>query len=383
MAVRQPAGYQAGTFSAVHLRAYGTLEWAQDPNIAGSPRPASGIIPRGAALDCAISQAGSTITVSPFAAVVAGNEAALQYGYLLINETAWSVAIPAPATSQRRLDRIVARVRDSAYSGSAADGDLVLVQGVAASSNPQLPAEPANCHTVATVDTTGSGTPVVTPTWRYTTVAGGIRPARGGSVDDLIAPRWPGEYRDLGGRLQRGSAAGGSWVDMASVAAFTEDTAPLYYEGTPGGGNGGVCSLGSGAVQTCRYQIFGKRAYLQYRFIVGSAPVSFGFGTVYSTLPSGVILRAGGDQHFAGKIRCQPSGNVTAYEDYLVLAYCEASSPNLLFRVTSSFTDNRLSYIRNSGQTNGGPNDGRPYINGGYPLSPGSRLEVQGWVELA
>lgn len=373
MAIRQPPGYMAGTFTAAHLRAYTTLGFVQDP--AGAvPRAMSGVIPRGGNLDWPISQTGATVTVGVGAAIVAGTENSQQHAYLAVAESAQSIAVPTTTAAQTRLDRIGIRVRDSAFSGSAVDGDIVLVQGVPASSNPQLPAEPANFLTLATVSTTGSNTPVVTPAWRYTSAAGGIRPARSGTVDDGVAPQYPGQYRDLGGRLQRGSASGGTWQTIASIQEWQEFTPVLYSAGA------GAIPLGTGGTAIGRYMVQGKSCHLRYVFRAARQSQGFNGGSldVTTRLPPGITSAASEETQILAKLNAVLANADTLQGIYLGKCFIPPNSTmmNLYFPVDFTRSDLRT-YQINGG---GGAGTGTPQVPGDYPR-PGV-LVIQGTIEI-
>lgn len=374
MAVRQPPGFMAGSFTAAHMRAYGSLPFLQDPASA-SIKAMSGVIPRGGNLDFALSQAGSVITIGIGAAIVAGTENLQQHAYQAIAETAQSVTIPAASTSQTRLDRIVLRIRDSAFSGASADGDIVLVQGVQASSNPQLPAEPANSFTLATSSVTGTGTPVVTPAWRYTTAAGGIRPARAGTVDDGLAPLYAGQYRDLNGQLLRGSGPGGTWQPVADSRGWQQFTPTLFNlgSGTPTAQN-----MGGGGTAIGRYLVNGKVMHLRYIFRAGSGFLG-GFGDVFTELPPGFTSAAVEETQILAKLNATTTTG-TLYAIFLGKCFLAPNSRRMALYFPVNINRSDLTTYRMSGDSGGTAGTGFPNVPGNYPL-PGI-LVIQGTVEI-
>lgn len=371
MAVVQPPAFMAGTYQPALLRAYDMLNWLQDPG-AAVMRPFGAVIPRGGNMDMPVSQSSSTVTIGPGAVVVPGSENAAQYGYLAMNDADVAFTIPAAPVSQTRRDLIVMRVRDSAYSGTFADADLVLVQGTPASSNPQLPAAPSNSVIIAQVTTAGTGVPVASGAFAYTCAPGGIRPARGGTVDDEIAPQYPGQYRDVDGELQRGNAANGIWQPLGSVAAWTENTAALK-------SNQGDVGMGTGGQAKVRHQIFGKRAHLRYTFLFGTSP-NGGSGFIYTQLPGGLTLHPTGVQRLTGVLRTVPSGDYVQTFDWPVYGYCDPSTPNIFIVTPAVIEQSILDFFRASGGAN---NQSVPYIPSGSPVASGVTLDMSGVVELA
>lgn len=82
--------------------------------------------------------ANPSVDVAAGALVVEGTENALQGSYHLVNDAVVNLAVTAANATNPRKDLVIARVRDSAYSGSSNDAQLLVVAGTAAAS----PAEP-------------------------------------------------------------------------------------------------------------------------------------------------------------------------------------------------------------------------------------------------
>lgn len=82
--------------------------------------------------------------------VIRGSENSLQGAYPFMNDGTVVIAISAAHATLNRLDRIVARVRDSAFSGGVNNVTLEVVTGTPASS-PVLPASPLNSYTIAQI----------------------------------------------------------------------------------------------------------------------------------------------------------------------------------------------------------------------------------------
>lgn len=375
MSALQPPAFMGGTFPPALLRAYEILPWLQDPS-ASVLRPLGGVIPRGGNLDMPVTQASTTVTVGAGAVVIPGTESGGQYGYLLINDAPLGIPIPAAPVGQTRRDLIVARVRDSSYSGSSLDGDLVLVQGTPAAGSPALPSAPPNSVIIAETSTTGTANPVATSRAGYTCAVGGIRPARGGTVDDLVPPQYAGQYRDLGGVLQRGSAVNGSWVNVVDNGAWSEVTAVLRYSGS----GGGAVNLGTGGIAKVRYQQAGKSLRLRYHFQFGTSP-NAGSGDIYTQLPAGFALHATGIQKLVGTMRVPANGDYAVATDWALAAYFDPASPTVspLF-ATSALNAAQMGAFRAGG---GSPVSPIPIIPNGSPVVNGTRLDLSGVVELA
>lgn len=121
-----PIWLQGGSHSAENMR-----------NLTALLLSTSGII---AATDMAVTAPGGTMTVSVAAGdVLLKGSRSRQGVYHLINDAPVSKTIAASDPTNPRYDRIVAEVRDAAYSGAINDWRLSVVQGVAAA----VPAEPA------------------------------------------------------------------------------------------------------------------------------------------------------------------------------------------------------------------------------------------------
>src|SRR6185295_18682291 len=95
----------------------------------------------------------------------------------------------------------------------------------------------------------GTGSPSAAGVAPYTCAPGGIRPSRGGTADDGIAPQYAGQYRDFNGQLQRGSAVNGTWASIVDTGQWTQITPALKY------GAGTAVTLGTGGTAVCRYQV--------------------------------------------------------------------------------------------------------------------------------
>lgn len=91
-----------------------------------------------------------TVNVSAGQVYISGSQGTKQGVYSGVNDASVSVAISASDPSNPRIDLIVAKVEDSAYSGAVNSWSIVAVTGVAASS-PAVPAVPNNGITLAQI----------------------------------------------------------------------------------------------------------------------------------------------------------------------------------------------------------------------------------------
>jgi hypothetical protein len=107
--------------------------------------------------------ANMSVDVAAGQAVVAGTDAANQASYLVRLLAAYNVPVAAaPPAGQTRIDLIVAAVNDPAATGTGTAGwGFSDVQGVPASSNPDVPATPASSVVLAQV-TVAAGTASIT-----------------------------------------------------------------------------------------------------------------------------------------------------------------------------------------------------------------------------
>jgi len=109
-----------------------------------------------------VSESGTpamTISVASGSVWLPGSEATYQGMYYCENRGTTSLAIAAADASNPRKDLVVARVEDSAYSGSTNAWALAIVSGTPAGS-PAEPTAPANSITLALVDVPASDTAI-------------------------------------------------------------------------------------------------------------------------------------------------------------------------------------------------------------------------------
>lgn len=116
------------------------------------------------ATDLAVTEKSGTpdmsVDVAGGRAFVTGTEATYQGTYFFENRGTSNVVIAASDPTNPRIDLIVARVRDAAYSGATNTVAIEVVTGTAAAS-PVAPALPDNCLLLATVAVAALATSIV------------------------------------------------------------------------------------------------------------------------------------------------------------------------------------------------------------------------------
>jgi hypothetical protein len=108
---------------------------------------------------------------------IPGTEGTTQGMYNLVNNGTLNVAIAAANPTNPRIDLIVAKVQDSAYSGGVDTGSIVAVTGTPAGS-PSPPAAPANSLVLAQISVPANDTTIttgqITDQRHWLTAPGGI-----------------------------------------------------------------------------------------------------------------------------------------------------------------------------------------------------------------
>ena len=103
------------------------------------------------------------VTVAAGRAIVAGDESSTQGVYYVSNTADVDVALATADATNDRIDLIVARVKDSFYSGGDDEWDLEAVTGTPAGA-PVAPAAPANSYVLSEVEVPADpgGNPAIT-----------------------------------------------------------------------------------------------------------------------------------------------------------------------------------------------------------------------------
>lgn len=212
---------------------------------------------------------------------IPGTESTAQGVYVCENDGQVNLGIAtAPGTGLNRIDLVVAKVQDSAYSGSTNAWSLAVVTGTAAAS-PSAPTPPPNSITLANVFvganvtsiTNGNITDTRPP---YAAGLGGI--ARTISTAHPSAPS-QGDFiteTDTGNILRWDGTA---WNIVASSVTYGAWTtyAPTWL------GTVTNPAIGNGTI-TARYMQIGKTVHTSGRINMGSS-TTFGSGDWHVTLP--------------------------------------------------------------------------------------------------
>lgn len=181
MAARVPTFLQGASHPAADLRLdLGGL--AAPASAAGALGVRGGVLPAVGAL--AVSAPGGLVArVAAGRCVVPGTEptaGGLQGAYLCTNDANVDLAIAPTAAGQLRVDLIVARVYDAAYSGATNAFALEVVQGVPAAAAPAEPAVPVSAIVLARIDVPAAAGAIaagnITDRRAYTTASGGVIP---------------------------------------------------------------------------------------------------------------------------------------------------------------------------------------------------------------
>lgn len=127
-----------------------------------------------------VTQSGSpamSVVVKSGHATIPGSEGSKQGVYTVLNDADVTVSINASHATLHRIDRIVFKVEDQAYSGVTNTSSIVAVAGTPASS-PVAPAAPNNSITLATVSIVANDTAItngeITDTRFYMAAVGGV-----------------------------------------------------------------------------------------------------------------------------------------------------------------------------------------------------------------
>ena len=136
--------------------------------------------------DWATTQNGTpnmSVNVAEGRGLVVGTEATYQGGYFCESQGVTNLAITAANATNPRIDLIVARVKDAAYSGAVNAFSLEVVTGTAAAS-PVAPATPVDSYVVATIAVGAAVTSILTAnvTDNRTTTTSGLLTAAGGTL---------------------------------------------------------------------------------------------------------------------------------------------------------------------------------------------------------
>ena len=145
--------------------------------------------------DLKVSQRGAganmSVDIANGKCAILGSEGTYQGIYLCDNRGVQNVVVTAAHATSARLDRVVAKVQDAAYSGATNVWSLAVVAGTP-SAVPALPAEPSNSFTLATISVAAAATSIVTANItdvrKYAAAAGGTQRVYAAPSSVITAP---------------------------------------------------------------------------------------------------------------------------------------------------------------------------------------------------
>ncbi|KAK1184892.1 hypothetical protein B7755_046520 [Streptomyces sp. NBS 14/10] len=185
---------------------------------------------------------GMQAKLSPGQVWIAGTSTGSQGGYPVTVDSDTLLTVADGHASLPRVDALVVRVYDNDYDGLGKyEATLELLQGTPAGS-PTAPAVPKNAELLYEIAVPAGASAAKGITWasaitdrrRYTAALGGIVPAVGGAPHNGA---YVGQYRDVGGRLERWDGAQWTKFIPNAVLMHTADwggtTSTSYVEVLP------------------------------------------------------------------------------------------------------------------------------------------------------
>jgi hypothetical protein len=228
---------------------------------------------------------------------IPGTEGAQQGAYGLGNDGDITLAIAASHATLARIDLVIARIRDTAYSGVSDNGTIEVVTGTPAGS-PVAPSTPANSLVLAQVAVAGAATTIVnaniTDTRRFLAAPGGVIPAR--STDSHVNTLNSGQpvYETDTGRMKFSTDNGTTFKTIFTGTTFNVFTASGTWNKPTGaqrvrvrcvgGGGSGGNSAAAAAGQCAKGGGGGGGAYSESWFdasaLAASVSVTIGAGGI-------------------------------------------------------------------------------------------------------
>lgn len=232
--------------------------------------------------------ASGNLLVAAGQCLVQGSESATQGAYVGTVDAQYTLTYLGtyPADTNPRKDIIVARVKDSTYSGASNSFTVEVIKGTAAGS-PVDPTIPDNCLALARVNLTASATTVtdamIDDLRTYTTALGGILPCTSSS-----RPSYPyaGQViyeTDGDDRLMVYS--GSAWVQLGSAGAMTYTPSVTATGTNP--------TLGTGSSRVGWYTVDSGFCTFSAVITAGSSGFSGGSGGWIISLPVAAASGAG------------------------------------------------------------------------------------------
>lgn len=249
----------------------------------------TGLIPRGGVHPALgnklqVTQTGSPsmgVLVRSGHAVIAGSEGSKQGSYSVMNDADVTLSISAAHSTLNRIDSVVFKVEDSAYSGVTNTSSLAVVTGTPASS-PSAPTLPSNCIELAQVSIVAADTSItngeITDKRIYLAGVGGVivctsstRPTAGTVVESQVI------YETDTDKLL--AYDGSSWNEV-----WNKNWTAAWQSYTPSWTSAGSApAIGNGTL-TGKYLQFGKLVIGSITQVNGST-TTYGTGAYSWTLP--------------------------------------------------------------------------------------------------
>jgi len=290
-----PSWLQAGTHPAEHDRLSTSATWK-----------AEGIVGQNDLAVSAKATPAMSVNVAAGAAIVAGDEDPYQGHYHLVNDATKSVTVTTADGTNPRIDLIVARVYDSAYSGADDEWALECIAGTP-SGSPSAPATPDNALVLAQISVAAGATSITSGNITDKRVPAASRVATVSAIGRYPSPGGAGTlvYRDSGDanegpEFYHGSAWRKPWnMPWGYIASATDNT---QTNTTQSPNYATIISVTFTAVANRRYQIDYNTSRV-YRLAVGSDvhDVWLRYGTstdiaqiAYQTLSQGNSLAVSG-----------------------------------------------------------------------------------------
>jgi len=136
-----------------------------------------------------------SVVVKSGQASIAGTEGAKQGAYMVMNDADVTLTIAAAHATLNRIDSVIFKVEDQAYSGSNNTSSLVVVTGTPAGS-PSPPTLPANCIELARVSVVALDTQItngeITDMRQYMSAVGGLMVVATKAIRDALTGLYDG-----------------------------------------------------------------------------------------------------------------------------------------------------------------------------------------------
>lgn len=225
-------------------------------------------------------------------AFVAGTEGAHQSYYACYNDATVNLVISSSSPTLPRIDIVVAKVQDAAYSGATNAWSLAVVTGTPAAS-PAAPSAPANALILAQVAVAANATTItnanITDTRTRTSAVGGVVVTTSGARP---GSPYTGQKVFETDTLRFSVYDGSTWQTATQLGAWTAYTPTWTASSTNP-------SLGNGTLTGAYIQI-GKTVHYRIRLRAGST-TTFGSGVYRFSLPVTTVATFAGAGEIIGQ----------------------------------------------------------------------------------